>query len=201
MKVHGVHYTRNTSARENSMHGICLLLSKAAGQLDLTTATERAVQVLGKAENSGQPYAVLAGSFGTFVCLAALRAAKHRLLHKIVLWGPPPYLRCWEGFCRGRDEFVEAGSKKWIHISESFFEAIERIEFMLQRVRIPCVIASGSLDKYCQPIDVGYLRWVCRNNSLVRFATLVPEAGHEVSEARSRVVQDAYESALFGDEY
>lgn len=173
---------------------------EGVGSLDLTTASEQAVGVLNREEQTGRPYVVLARSFATFVGLAAIRDAKPSCLQKIILWGPPPYWRCWEGFCHGRAEFVEAGAKKWVRISESFFEAIEPIEFLLQGVRIPCVIASGSLDKYCQPIDVSYLRWVCRDNSLVRFSTLVPEAGHEVSEVHPRAVLDAYESALFGDE-
>ena len=126
------------------------------GQLSLPGAISRLQNCIENLESKGQAYRLLGLSFGSVVCLATLAERKSlRCLEKAVVWGPSPFWSSWKAFAcgEGREKLAKSTTLE----DGEFFRTLAPIEYLLDKVTYPTLIAAGREDPYCPPYFLNYL--------------------------------------------
>ncbi|HVX91035.1 MAG TPA: hypothetical protein VHC20_05430 [Candidatus Paceibacterota bacterium] len=163
--------------------------------ITLEGAVAEAGAKIAELERDGQPYHILARSFGNYVAAKTILLAKPKLVQRLLLWAPPPYWVLWRMFVRDERETRQIANEKWLAFDGSFFPSIIPLETMLPQLEIECVAATGGADKYCRFEYLVYLRsLVQRSPFIVRDE--VSGAPHEVHEDLPPAVVDSYLKAL-----
>lgn len=114
-----------------------------------------------------------------------------------MLWGPPPFWLVWQMFIRDFAENASIARDKGVQIGEDFFPSIEPVESLLQNVTTPTIVTSGSLDPYCSPSFLGYLKNIVMANKKVIVREPIKGAKHEVAMDSDPELINAYSNALF----
>lgn len=190
-KKHGYH-TVDTSLR---WPGHFDSAGRSTGKLTLGGAVEVATKKVQRFEQAGEPYHILARSFGNYVALKTVLNIRPKLLQRLVLWAPPPYWVLWKMFVRDRRETKKIAREKWLAFDRRFFPSVIPLETMVSELEIPCVAATGTKDKYCAHEYLIYLKNFAAADFEVR--DVVVGAIHEVHPGLGKPVVNAYLKALF----
>lgn len=117
--------------------------------LTLEAAVERTARKLKEYEAKQMSYDLLGRSFGGLVALRyATRMPTHKLLKKIILYGPVPYWRIWEDFGRDIKKTSKKARERGLSINSNYFPTVIPIESMLPSVEVPTVVVLGEKDEY-----------------------------------------------------
>lgn len=168
----------------------------ANGKLTLAGAVEVAACKVQEFEQTGQPYHILARSFGNYVAMKTILNAHPKMLRKLILWAPPPYWVLWRMFVRDKSETEKIAREKWLVFDDSFFPSVIPLETMVPQLGVPCVAATGTEDKYCSHEHLGYLRSFATESSFM-VRDVVAGAIHEVHPGLGETVVASYLDALF----
>ena len=143
-------------------------------------------------------YDLLARSFGCFVALKCENMLPPtNKPSRIMLWGPPPFWLVWQMFIRDFTENASIARDKGVQIGEDFFPSIEPVESLLQNITTPTIVTSGSLDPYCSPSFLDYLKNIVMANEKVIVREPIKGAKHEVARDSDPELINAYSNALF----
>lgn len=165
--------------------------------LNLKSAVAAARSALNKCETSGEPYDILARSFGTSVALAATMEENHPNLRRIILWGAVPHWKVWELFVQNFESVKRISQEKGVRIDREFYGSCEPTEALLLKNPHQIVVAVGSRDKYSSREFHYYLLTLLMGKTNVTFRPPVEGAPHEVTgDLPDQVVQDFCKAVL-----
>ena len=164
----------------------------AGDVLTFQGALDVAVAKLAETEQEGEPYDLLARSFGTCVALKAVTVINAVHIRRIVLWGAAPLWVFWELFVRDLNHYKSIAHEKGLLVDESFFSTLEPLESLLKQTTHKVIVASGTDDKYSTPAFLAYLyQDVKGRGKYIEFRPPVKGAPHEVdAELPIEVVED-----------
>lgn len=149
----------------------------------------------------GTSYVILGRSYGTMVALRAVLDCKPQKMQSMILWGPPPLWRLWEGFVRDWHTEQQAALRRGTRLADDFFSQLQPIESLCchaASANIPIVIATGEVDQYSPPTFLDYLESLTRHCDCIKVKRPVKGAGHTITTDSPREVIEDYMSALFG---
>lgn len=164
--------------------------------LNFPEALQVARSAILRLEESAQPYDILACSFGCTVAVALLAETNARYLRRLVLWGPVSYADYWRLFVRDLETQKKKASARRVAIDESFFPTLVPMEVFVPAVRVPTILARGTLDYFCPGPFLDYLRSLFSSHCLVETRE-VRGGGHEVGRGDGAEVLQAFEKAIF----
>lgn len=154
-------------------------------------------------EARSDKYDILARSFGCHVALKIALDKRPKLLHKIILWGPPPYWLHWDMWYKDIEIQKGKAAEKGLSVDEKLFPSIVPIEWMLPQIPYETVIATGAQDPYVPHDYLRYLESLVQGSKSDKFCQsiifkeAVPGAVHEVTGDSPLPVIEAYFKALF----
>jgi hypothetical protein len=169
---------------------------RSIGKLTLDGAVDVATRKVRQFERAGQPYDILARSFGNYVAMKTILNTRPKLLRRLILWAPPPYWVLWKMFVRDRTETEKIAREKWLAFDEAFFPSVIPLETMVPELGVPCVAATGTEDKYCAHKYLNYLKGFATGTEFT-VQDVVAGAIHEVHPGLGKPVVAAYLKALF----
>lgn len=170
--------------------------SRSGDNLNLTDAIAVGAKRMQHYENLGDDYHILARSFGALVaagCAVSFQPAK---LKKLILWGPPVYWLMWQKFVRDFEGSRIYNLTKGVCLDEHYFSSLIPFESMLNDLKCPTIIATGSRDSYCSAEYLQYLQSLVKTNKNLIFR-IVDDAPHEVTEDLPQSIISDYLTTLF----
>ncbi len=181
--------------------GQSLNCASVSETLSFPTSLALARTKIAELEVNETSYFVFGRSYGTMVALRAVLDVKPQKMRGLILWGPPPLWRLWEGFVRDWHEEREAALRRGTRLADDFFSQLPPIESLCceaASAKIPVVIATGEVDQYSPPTFLDYLESLTRLSGCIKVKRPVKGAGHTITTDSPREVIEDYMSALFG---
>ena len=150
-------------------------------------------------EGVGEPYDILARSFGTYIALKATMETTLQHLRRVILWGAPPFWHMWQMFVRDLEETKDTARAKGILVDKSLFPSLHAIESLLQETPRKVIVVTGTDDKFSTPAFHSYLMQITAGARRdIVFRPPVKGAPHEVTAELSREVVDNYLDQVLG---
>lgn len=166
------------------------------GFINMTEATDAAIELLKGAEESDMPYDVIGRSFGTGVFLSLCQKLVLKNIGFATLWGMPSYTAFYELYREGIRTERELSKNKGLNIDETFFASVIPFEILLARLtqNFSVNIVSGSADRVCTPAFSKFMKETNKEKKNVRFS-IIPDLPHEVPFHHEEYLQKLFSLA------
>ena len=179
--------------------GHCDKNGRFNGELTMEGAKYVAEKKILELEKSGKKYHVLGRSFGIIVALDCVDTLEVHNFTRLILWGPPPYWLLWELFKKDFHENKQKNESKGLNISGRFFEGVLPVEYLLKKMDVTTIVATGAEDTYSTPQFLHYLQNMYGYKYNLYFRWPIRGCKHEVTEANPNWKE--YIKALFYEKF
>lgn len=152
------------------------------GLLNMTEATNSALLLFKKHEESEVGYDVICRSFGTGVFLNVCQKLELKIIGFATLWGMPSYTNMYKIFKEDIVETIESSKNKGVNLDNTFFDSIIPFDLLLDRFeqKFRINIVNGTNDIYSPVAFYNFLMESFKNKNIT--FSLIDGLPHEVTE-------------------